>query len=485
MLDLGVPGHLEAGTPRVRRREIPLIVEPPPLPLHLDNLAPTRAFFPLLALLLALLVLPPATAVAADAQRAVIDLDESRRRDDTTNLLTDAFGARFEATILDLDELLDVPADGWLAVPPAELTNCPANDLTPEAIEAELAAVEERMAMLEWVDAEVRLLELENNLCGAAEPIPPTAASRIAYLLGIVRYYTGDHDGAREAFRQAVERTREKVEWDTAYPPEAQQTFLLGLGDAAYSPKAYLHLPADHVLQALYIDGEEAPLSGAPQVVGAQHVVQLKDQDGSVRGATLDCSEAAKVQLLTLDSMRSALRGDGGDGDVLQGTLDTLATAAVGQGFVELVVLSKDGSTARWFTSGINDWKTAALARGRRVVKTGSPSANPNAVGGIVLLGSGVGLLGGGLVGAIANKAEMDELRPQMEAKAAVWDANIDHYRDLKARAGIGVGLAAAGAVATGIGVPLLVKGVQQGNGEQAQVVPAWTGTWLGVCGTW
>ena len=58
-----------------------------------------------------------------------------------------------------------------------------------------------------------------------------TALIDVYYFRGIAAFHLGDRDGARQNFQYALAIDREKT-WDTNYPPEPQQVFLLAKEDA-------------------------------------------------------------------------------------------------------------------------------------------------------------------------------------------------------------------------------------------------------------
>ena len=102
-------------------------------------------------------------------------------------------------------------------------------------------------------------------------------------------------------------------------------------------------------------------------------------------------------------------------------------------------------------------------------------------------MGSGGALMAGGAVLAAAEFTAMSEMRPDMEAHTSAWEFGIDEYDSRQRLAGVGIGLAAVGAVAVTTGIILLSKGkgIQRETGVDPRLAFVATpeGAWFGIGG--
>lgn len=393
-------------------------------------------------------------AGAAGRSRAVVDLTGTDDAATVTSRLEESFGAGFSAQVVQLQDLSDPGTAPWLVSPPGRLEPCAATSGAADDLAARLQAAEAAIDGLDYAAALTDLRQLDADVCATSAPIDPAAQLRIPYLTGIAEFYADDRDAARGSFRQAAALV-DKLEWDTAFSPEPQQVFLLGVGDAIQAPTATLHIDGRERPDELWLDGT-AVASDVDEIVvrEGRHLLQIRDGEGSLRGMVLTVDGAGTAHLMGPDGLDEGLRAEPDD-DAGAPAFAVVAAGAEAHGYTEVVVLADPAWDRCWWFNVIDGvWKPITLTAGARL----RAARNHRAAGG-VLTGTGGALLVGGSVLALAQVAAMEDLRPQMETHASAYALHIDEYEAHRTRAAVGIGLLAAGAATLTTGLLLMARG--------------------------
>ena len=435
-----------------------------------------------LSLAFALLLATPISAQAASTDRVVVDLVGTEGTETTMALMQGSFGEGFIADVVTLDQLVEVGPWPWVHGPSARVEPCSAAPTAITDIQSALTTAEALITSLEYEGALAALELLDASLCASTEPIPPEVTHRIPYLRGLIHFYDGNEAQARDAFRQAGEMAA-NLEWDTSYSPEPQQLFLLGVGDAVQSAPSRLLFPQGDRPDQVYIDGREIrPDITEVAVRGARHVVQFGPADGPLVGVPLFLDTPGDVPLFGPASFLGALQVSP-DAEFGAHTFSVVAQAASEQGYSEVMVLNDPKWDHCWWTNTADqEWKQTTLTAGAelRVVRR-------HKTAGGVLTGTGGALIAGGAVLAAAEFTAMSEMRPDMETHTSAYEMNIDQYQSRQRLAGVGIGLAAAGAVTLTTGILLLSKGktiqAETGVDPRLAFVATPEGAWLSVGG--
>ncbi|MDP7111834.1 MAG: hypothetical protein QGH45_07715 [Myxococcota bacterium] len=439
-------------------------------------------------LLVILAVSRPIPCLAADeaATRLVVELHGVPGAEVLAHL-REAFGASFEARVLGVDTFLQQGLGPWLVTEPARYEPCGGQPLPADELAATLVQVEEAMEVLDFGAAQVRLEELEGRLCAATDPLPPEALARIPYLMGILRYYDGDQDAAREAFRLALER-QPKMEWDGDFAPEPQQVFLSSVGAALASPRSMLTLPSGDGPAGIWIDG--VPVAeGADEValVGEQHLLQLQSADGALVTVALATNAAPRIELVPGAVLHRGLGGDP-TADGAAPAFAALASAATALGYAEVIVYAGPEPLHVWRYNLVEPvWVRLSTVLGKQLSR-----ARGTQVAGLVLIGSGAAAAVVGTVVAIGNGGQARDLRDQMtlpdgQISGGLYALYGEDYEQVRARGNAGAGLALAGCVMAVAGIPLLAHGLKVqravGGGSVVEAWPLLGGPVVGIGG--
>ena len=387
---------------------------------------------------------------------------------------------RFED--VDLADLASPGFGSWVATPPSRLAPCQGEPASPSELDSALTDVEAQLFRLEYEQAEAGLVRLTDSLCACTRPVPPSILTRILYLHGIVQYYAGDREGARDSFALAA-GSEPSLEWDTTFPPDAQQVFLLGLADAVRTAQVRILPLAPDAGVRLFVDGKLVPEEGL-RVAASRHVVQLEDGSGVLAGAWMAMGTAEEAGWVELEQAQTALRSSRPDENP-GGHLAVLVEAARARGYGHLLLITEsDRETGWWCDLASGEWSAVDVLQ-RPVLR----EARAHQVSGVVLLGAGAALTAVGVAVVATNRSAALELRPEMESSAAMYDMLIEDYRTHRDQAGGGIGLAAAGGACVAVGVALIVRGavMRQTRVDEPQVGVAITpeGAWLSLTGRW
>ena len=415
-------------------------------------------------LLIALLPWPAGAEVPA---RLVVDASGAADPAAILAQLRGAFGERFDARFVSVEQAVDYGFGPWDVTPPATLQQCSAAPLSAAELAAELEAVEAQMLALEYGDAQARLTALESRLCAATDPLDAALAARVPFLLGICRFYAGDHNSARATFLRAVERNPD-LYWDEDFPPGPQQVFHRAVSDALHSPRTELQLTDGDRPAHLWVDGnavrgDQRSLT----LLGPTHLLQVQRADGAVATVMLHTAEADRVTLMGPARARAGLLEDprSEDGRLAFGRL---VVAARRQGHAEVLVLQSASPEVAWRYNDVDRaWTRVSLVLGQRVAQ-----ARRLRTAGGSLIGAGAAIaLSGVAIGATSHAAGQD-LLDEIESDAGLYDLLIDEYESRRRGTNAGVAMIGVGATLVAVGLPLVIHGdrVEKGARNDARL---------------
>ncbi len=186
------------------------------------------------------------------------------------------------STIHILDLPFPSPDPVWIA---GDARVVPCTD--PAAEETDLAALlAEAVDHIDALDYEAGKRVLDRAItvlpC-ASQPVDRTVLIDLFYFRGIAAFHMGDRDGARQSFRHALAIDRHKT-WDTNYPPEPQQVFLLAKEDTVELDRVDIgHDIRDADISSFTFDGVQYPADspGLLQVLPGMHLVQYRAGDAA------------------------------------------------------------------------------------------------------------------------------------------------------------------------------------------------------------
>lgn len=424
-------------------------------------------------------------ALAIEGPRIVVDLaTDSAALDEETAALLGAVDPDATYEVATLEGVLDTGFGAWGPTPPSRFVDCTAEPQALATIEAELAEIESLLEVLEYGVVQNRLTQLESSLCACSEPLPRRLLSRIPYLHGVVSFYADNREGARESFRRASERDPD-LEWDTMFPPDPQQVFLMGAADALKSPQIRLVLSPSERPEGLVVNGGALGAgTDSIELVGSRHVLQFPLPDGSHRGVWLVAAESEDVELLGLDAIRGDLTG-AGTLEAVQPTLDILAQAAMQRGYHELVVVhAGPRRNLAWrHLADRGKWVDITPLRGQ----TPQGKARKLQGAGAVMTGAGAGAVGVGAILTADQRARAQVVAEEIGDSAGLYDLRYDEYDHNRQNVALGLGIVGAGAAMMTVGAILLIGGsvmARQGGGNVAVLgTPTPDGFAIGVHG--
>jgi len=177
--------------------------------------------------------------------------------------------------------ILDLPfpsADPVWIAGDARVVPCSDPSAGNEDLAALLTAGIDAIDALDYEEGKRTLDQAITALPCATQRVERAVLLDLYYFRGIAAFHLGDRDGARQSFQYALAIDREKT-WDTNYPPEPQQIFLLAKEDAIGLDRVDIgHDVAGADVTEFAFDGTslDAADAGLMQVVPGMHLVQYK-----------------------------------------------------------------------------------------------------------------------------------------------------------------------------------------------------------------
>jgi hypothetical protein len=419
---------------------------------------------PALAMLWSLVVAPGASAATrllvngtdADAETALAAV----RR---------GLGADYQADVSTPADLLDQGFGSWLVTWPAQLDACPGEPAGLDELSQTLERAEGLMMDLDYGEAQVLLEDLDARLCAATDPLPAAMASRVPFLLGMVLAFRGDDDRARQQFLAAVERQPD-LAWDTNFPPDPQQLFLTAATDAVRGVDSTLVLGAAPGGAEAWIDGNPLPIDGEGLPLrGERHLLQLRETDGTVRGAILVVGASGGLSVVSVDDVTEVLDREPRAARA-QRAFQALAATALQRGYGEVLLLQSATAATVWHFDEIDHtWSEVSLVleqqltRGRRLQAAGSAMLG---------VGGAIAVVGGVIAGSSAGRGR--EVVESMtgangEISAGLYDLHIEEYEGHRRDVTAGWVMLGVGAAVAGVGLPVLIQGTKESRKGAAQ----------------
>lgn len=397
-----------------------------------------------------------AVAPAAASIRAAINLDASLDEGGLESMLHASFGERFGIVEVDVDTLLGAGIGAWDVVPTADTCTGSSRPLTE--LEDALADAEAAVQMLDYAAATAKLAAVEALLCTSTEPVPVETLARIPFLQGVVAFYAQGPEAARLPFRRAAE-ILPGMEWDTAYPPDPQQVFLLGAGDALHSPRGSIDLDPTIHPATIFVDGREIPSGEATlDLPVGQHLIQLAPVGGELAGALIVLHDGGHA---LVQARETTLARIAADREANSDVYAMLASAAVAGGYGEMVVMRDIGAgTVEWFNAIDGEWKTVSLAAGQQL----RAASREMGLGG-AMAAAGAGVLIAGVAINAAHRGAAADLEAQVGGSWGMYEQLAAEHETHRTRAGVGVGLAIGGGALLAAGIPMLIHGAATRKG--------------------
>ena len=403
------------------------------------------------ALLLLVLAIP--TGKGEPPPRLVVDVSGSGSTETILGHLRSAMGESFDARVGGVEDAIDLGLGPWGLSQPGVMEQCTAEATTTAQLTADLKKVEALIHELEYNEARQRIEAVDGLLCGVTDPLTSDLLVRIPFLMGVILYYSNEHDAARDSFCAAVER-RPDMDWDATFPPDPQQIFLDSVADAVRSSRTRLALPAGDRPDQLFIDGIEVTADlWEMELVGTTHHVQI-GRGGQLLSAQLDTGGAEDISMFGPKGLEAGLALTP-DTEAGAQTFGALVTAAQLGGHSEVWVLSHPQPDQAWRYNDIDrTWERVSLMLGRQL----SRSRNAQRAGG-ALVGVGAALGVTGVIVGLSNYAQGMELQTSMLSDPGLYDAHMDEYQARQNGSAVGYVVMAVGGGLVATGIPLLIHG--------------------------
>ena len=185
-----------------------------------------------------------------------------------------------------------------------------------------------------------------------ALPCAPGAVERsvlidVYYFRGIAAFHLGDRDGAQQNFQYALAIDREKT-WDTNYPPEPQQVFLLAKEDAIGLDRVPLGIDlAGGQVDEFNFDAVAHPPAESHElsVIPGMHLVQYS-AGGSAYSRLVEVRQGGSAALVTRQGLTAAVVQGPTSSGMLPAARASLRALVQGRNLKRayVVVVAEDGT---------------------------------------------------------------------------------------------------------------------------------------------
>ncbi len=209
--------------------------------------------------------------------------------------------------------ILDLPfpsADPVWIAGDARVVPCSDPAFESEDLAALLDSAIESIDGLSYEEGKRTLDRAITALPCATQPVERDVLIDLYYFRGIAAYHLDDRDGARQSFQYAQAIDREKT-WDTNYPPEPQQIFLLAKEDAIGLDRVDIgHDVAGLAIADFNFDGIplDSSAPGIMQVIPGMHLVQYA-VDGTPYSRLVEVRKDGHAALVTRSGLTAAVLG--------------------------------------------------------------------------------------------------------------------------------------------------------------------------------
>ena len=209
--------------------------------------------------------------------------------------------------------ILDLPFPSpdpvWIAGD-ARVVPCTDPAFESEELPALLAQGVEHIDALDYEEGKRTLDHAITALPCASNPVPRDVLIELYYFRGIAAFHMGDRHGAQQSFQYALAIDKEKT-WDTNYPPEPQQVFLLAKEDAIGLGRMDIgHDVAGADIVEFSFDGNpvDPDAAGVLQVIPGMHLVQYT-VDGRPYSRLVEVRKEGPAALVTRAGLTEAVMG--------------------------------------------------------------------------------------------------------------------------------------------------------------------------------
>jgi len=246
--------------------------------------------------------------------------------------------------------ILDLPfpsADPVWIAGDARVVPCSDPAAEKEDLAALLGAGIDAIDALDYEEGKRTLDHAITAMPCATQQVERAVLIDLYYFRGIAAFHLGDRDGARQSFQYALAIDREKT-WDTNYPPEPQQVFLLAKEDAIGLDRVDIgHDVAEADVSEFAFDGSPLDASGAGvmQVIPGMHLVQYKVGD-TPYSRLVEVRKGGPAALVTRAGLTAAVMNGPDSGGSLPAARASLRALVQGRNLQRayVVVLEDDGS---------------------------------------------------------------------------------------------------------------------------------------------
>ena len=246
--------------------------------------------------------------------------------------------------------ILDLPfpsADPVWIAGDARVVPCSDPARENEDLAALLSAGVDAIDALDYEEGKRTLDQAITALPCATQQVERVVLLELYYFRGIAAFHLGDRDGARQSFQYALAIDREKT-WDTNYPPEPQQVFLLAKEDAIGLDRVDIgHDVADADVSSFAFDGTPLDASdvGVQQVIPGMHLVQYKVGD-TPYSRLVEVRKEGPAALVTRAGLTAAVMNGPDSGGSLPAARASLRALVQGRNLQRayVVVLGSEGS---------------------------------------------------------------------------------------------------------------------------------------------
>lgn len=283
-----------------------------------------------------ILIYGPESAGMAEQQLAMLALEASIGDED------------LPATSIHILDLPFPSADPVWIAGDARVVPCSDPAAEKEDLAALLAAGIDAIDALDYEEGKRTLDQAITALPCATQQVERAVLLDLYYFRGIAAFHLGDRDGARQSFQYALAIDREKT-WDTNYPPEPQQVFLLAKEDAIGLDRVDIgHDVADADISAFAFDGTplDATTVGVRQVIPGMHLVQYRVGD-TPYSRLVEVRKEGPAALVTRAGLTAAVMNGPDSGGSLPAARASLRALVQGRNLQRayVVVLGDDVST--------------------------------------------------------------------------------------------------------------------------------------------
>jgi hypothetical protein len=285
--------------------------------------------------------------------------------------------------------ILDLPfpsADPVWIAGDARVVPCSDPAFESEDLAALLSSAIESIDGLDYEEGKRTLDRAITALPCATQPVERQVLIDLYYFRGIAGFHLDDRDGARQSFQYALAIDREKT-WDTNYPPEPQQIFLLAKEDAIGLDRVDIgHDVAGLAIADFNFDGLplDSASAGIMQVIPGMHLVQY-NVDGTPYSRLVEVRKGGPAALVTRSGLTAAVLGGPETLGMLPAARASLRALVQGRNLQRayvVVLVGDDGGR-------IYQYDETYTTLQENVVATGTGSTRTGATGGSSGGGSG------------------------------------------------------------------------------------------------